>query len=282
MFDTKNLIRRSEKCLSCHLGTGSQEVTHEMIAAGHPDLLFELASYTAVMPRHWKEPLDQDPYRDVRAWSVGQAVQLREALKALVRRAGSAQWPEYAEYDCASCHHPLVKSDQSWRQQLGYDDRVPGTPPWNPQGYPVLRHLAREADSAAAEQLDTELKSVTANMNRLQQSPRAISEAATRAAAAADTLSTRLNAMSYSREFTVRVLRNIVADADPISATGERSAEQATMAVDSLVLACNPPLPHADAIQAAIAGLFKQLESPSSYNARTFASQMKTIAPLLP
>lgn len=282
MFDTKNLIRRSEKCLSCHLGTRDQEVTHEMIAAGHPDLLFELDSYTAVMPRHWKEPLDKDPYREVRAWSVGQAVQLREALSALARRANSPQWPEYAEYDCASCHHPLVKSDESWRQQLGYGDRVPGTPPWNPQGYQAFRQLVREADATAAGQLDTELKSVAANMDRLQQNPRALSEAATRAAAAADALAARLNGMSYSRELTVRALHNIVADADSISATGERSAEQATMALDSLVLACNPPLPHAGAIQEAVAGLFKQLENPSSYNARTFAAQMKAMAPLLP
>ena len=282
MFDTKNLIRRSEKCLSCHLGNQDQEVTHEMIAAGHPDLLFELDSYTAVMPRHWKEPLDQDPYREVRAWSVGQAVQLREALTALARRAGSTQWPEYAEYDCASCHHPLVKPDESWRQQFGYDDRTAGTPPWNPQGYQAFRQLVREVDASSASQLDTELKEVAGNMNRLQQSPRAISDAATRAASAADTLATRLNGMSYSRELTIRVLHNIVADADSVSATGERSAEQATMAVDSLLLACNPPLPRADAIQAAVAGLFKQLENPSSYNARTFAAQMKAIAPLLP
>jgi len=37
MYDTRNLIRRAEKCLSCHLGTQERFVDHEMIAAGHPE-----------------------------------------------------------------------------------------------------------------------------------------------------------------------------------------------------------------------------------------------------
>src|SRR5947209_15106732 len=44
-----------EKCLSCHLGDPDKYVDHEMIAAGHPDLYFEQASFEAVMPRHWKD-----------------------------------------------------------------------------------------------------------------------------------------------------------------------------------------------------------------------------------
>ena len=56
MYDTRDLTKRTEKCLSCHLGNEEKSVDHEMIAAGHPDLYFELDSFSAVMPRHWKEP----------------------------------------------------------------------------------------------------------------------------------------------------------------------------------------------------------------------------------
>ncbi|MBI3950138.1 MAG: hypothetical protein HY314_06760 [Acidobacteria bacterium] len=42
MYDMKNTVRRAEKCLTCHLGTAEKWVDHEMIAAGHPDLIFEL------------------------------------------------------------------------------------------------------------------------------------------------------------------------------------------------------------------------------------------------
>ena len=282
MFDTKNLIRRSEKCLSCHLGTSELIVNHEMIAAGHPDLLFELDSYSAVMPRHWKEPLDKDPWRAVRSWSVGEAVQLREALNRLARRARGPQWPEYAEYDCSSCHHPLVKADESWRQQMGYAERRPGAPPWHPQGYVVFRHIVRELDASAAQQLDSELKVIAAKMSRLEPDRQDLVASASRAAAAADVLARRLNSQMYSRELTLRALRNIAADADAISTSGERSAEQAVMAVDSLVLACSPPLPRIDELQSRIAAMFKQLENPSSYSAKTFALQLKAIGPLLP
>src|SRR5882724_7576949 len=60
MRDLRDPIHRSENCLACHLGNGDKVVDHEMIAAGHPDLYFELASFTAAMPRHWKERQD-DP-----------------------------------------------------------------------------------------------------------------------------------------------------------------------------------------------------------------------------
>ncbi len=86
MYDNRNLIKRSEKCLSCHLGTADKFVDHEMIAAGHPDLTFEISYFTFYMPQHWKTPEQDNAWRSVQAWGVGQAVQLRESLYRLARR----------------------------------------------------------------------------------------------------------------------------------------------------------------------------------------------------
>src|ERR1041385_4858291 len=61
MRDLRDPVHRAENCLSCHLGTADKTVDHEMIAAGHPDLYFELASFTAAMPRHWQEHSSGDP-----------------------------------------------------------------------------------------------------------------------------------------------------------------------------------------------------------------------------
>ena len=88
MYDTRDLIKRSEKCLTCHLGTPEKSVDHELIAAGHPDLYFELDSFMSVMPPHWKE-VDNDPWFGVRAMAVGQAVQIARAAQA--RRARIAK-----------------------------------------------------------------------------------------------------------------------------------------------------------------------------------------------
>src|SRR2546422_6235492 len=95
MYDTRDLIKRAEKCLSCHVGSQEKFVDHEMIAAGHPDLLFELDTFSTVMPRHWKEPREKtpgvperkDPLYGVRDLAVGQAVQLQSALRRLADRA---------------------------------------------------------------------------------------------------------------------------------------------------------------------------------------------------
>src|ERR1700719_5034960 len=130
MVDTRNVIHRTEKCLECHLGSEKKFVDHEMIAAGHPDLYFELDSFSAVMPRHWKEPRESAPGKPaedadwvgLRDWSVGQAVQLRAALQRLAWRARGERsdratpgetagqkdsWPEYSELSCIACHYSL-------------------------------------------------------------------------------------------------------------------------------------------------------------------------------
>src|SRR5579885_1795808 len=116
MYDARSVIHRTEKCLECHLGTKEKFVDHEMIAAGHPDLYFELDSFSAVMPRHWKLPVEKDAWIEVRELAAGQAVQLREHLRKVAREAQNGVWPEYAELDCFACHHNLTAAKDSWRQ----------------------------------------------------------------------------------------------------------------------------------------------------------------------
>ena len=46
MYPTTDPTKRAELCLSCHMGTKTKFVNHEMFAAGHPRLPFELGFYT--------------------------------------------------------------------------------------------------------------------------------------------------------------------------------------------------------------------------------------------
>ncbi len=284
MYDTKNLVKRSELCLSCHLGTADKSVDHEMLAAGHPDLTFELDSFSAVMPRHWKEHPEKDPWANVRAWSVGQAVQLREALRQLERRSRGPNWPEYAELDCFSCHHALTKPADSWRQEMGYSGRKPGTPPWNNSRIAVLRHIVRDADPQLAQQLDGEMAKVAASMNRLAPAREAVAQTASSAGEVAGRALDRLASRKYDQASALRMLGEISADADAISEGGERSAEQAVMASDVLALACakNGKLPNEAEVKAAIDAMFQQLENPSSYNPQRFREQLARIKSRLP
>jgi hypothetical protein len=284
MYDTRGLVHQSEKCLSCHLGNREKFVDHEMIAAGHPDLYFELASFSAVMPRHWKEPLDKDPWMDVRALAAGQAVQLREQLNRVAREARDGVWPQYAELDCFACHHSLTAAKDSWRQERGYTGRRPGNPPWNLSRYTLLRQLAAEVDRNAGQQLESGVKKLYGLVSSVASDRASVAMEAASVAELADRLAQRMvTAGPFDQTVTLRLLKNISGDADYIAAQGERSAEQAAMVLDSLFVAYsrNARLANAEQVRTAIRALFQQLDDPSAYNAPKFAQQMRVVNGLL-
>jgi hypothetical protein len=282
MYDTRDLIKRSERCLSCHLGTSEKFVDHEMIAAGHPDLTFELNLFSSVMPLHWKEPTD-NAWRGVQVWGVGEAVQLQKGLERLARRAGSSAWPEYGELDCFACHHSLTKPEDSWRQELGYAGREPGVPAWNQSRYVVFRHIAKRIGADKAQQLDADITKLAGLLGRRNGNPQEISATATRAAATALQLAQQLNAKSYDQAFAVAVMKAIAQDGDSISAHGQRAAEQAAMSLDSLFSAYKQNNKGANdaELRESISGLFQQVDNPSAYNAPRFAAQMQKVSSAL-
>jgi hypothetical protein len=297
MHDTRDVIHRAEKCLECHLGTKNKFVDHEMIAAGHPDLYFELDSFSAVTPRHWKVPRESEPGKPVedaawvgvREWSAGQAVQLRAAMERLTWRARNERfdkkdvWPEYSELSCIACHHALGPAKDSWRQEHGYTGRRPGDPAWNTSRYAVFRLLATQMDSASAQELDRHLLAVSDEMSKLNPDRSAVASAASLAAPLTQRIAERLATMQYDRAIVLRMLQHIADDAENISLADERAAEQAAMALDSLYIAYSKDAKPANAaeVRAAINNLFQQLENPSSFNADQFALALRKVRPML-
>ena len=297
MADTRNVIHRTDRCLECHLGTKSKFVDHEMIAAGHPDLYFELDSFSVVMPRHWKVPRESAPgkpaedanWAGVRDWSTGQAVQLRAELDRLVWRARNERydkkdiWPEYSELSCFACHHSLGPAKDSWRQEHGYEGRRPGDPAWNSSRYAVFRLLARQIDSSNGQELDKQLLTVSSEMSKLNPDRTVVAAAASAAAPLAQQIAEHLAVMPYEQAITLRLLQRIADDAENIALADERAAEQAAMAMDALYIAyAKDTKPANDAeVRAAINVLFQQVENPSAYNADQFAAALRRIRPML-
>jgi hypothetical protein len=278
MYDTKDVAKRTERCLTCHLGTAEKFVDHEMIAAGHPDLVFDLDAFSAAMPRHCQEDRSDTP-AVMRTWGTGQLVHLREGLQRLATRARGQTWPEYGELDCFSCHHSLTRAEDSWRQALGYAGRRPGNPPWNPSRIAISRHLMRLIDSSAAQQIEGEVAKVAAAATRLNADRNEVATMATRTADLVDGLARRASSFAFDRAAAQRMLRAIIQDADDIAAQGERAAEQAAMSVDSLYGMISPGAGGEG--RTIISGLFQQLENPSAYDPRRFAAQLKRLQPLL-
>src|SRR5262249_5264404 len=139
MTDTRNMEVRAKLCLSCHLGNGEQVVDHELIAAGHPDLAFEMDTFTSAQPAHHRP---RPSNMRLRSWAVGQATALGEAMRLLGSHAEKS-WPEFSDLECYQCHHDL-RAD-SWRIQRGYGNRKPGSLQVNLARFEVLRDLVATA-----------------------------------------------------------------------------------------------------------------------------------------
>jgi hypothetical protein len=250
-----------------------------MIAAGHPDLVFDLEAFSAALPRHWR---NEDPWQPVRSWSVGQIVQLREGLERISQRSKTGVWPEYAELDCFACHHSLTRPEDSWRQELGYRERRPGNPPWNHARFAVARQIARVADPASADKLESQVQAFAAEASKVQSDRARVGAAAAALQASLDSLARQMASAPADRARTAQYVRAIAEDADRIANAGERSAEQAAMSLETL-LGALVQNKHADqaAVRAALDRLFQQLENPSSYDPRRFAPLLRRVADVL-
>ncbi len=275
LIDNKSLTVRSEECLRCHLGAPGLSVDHELIAAGHPDLAFELDSFTAIEPPHWIEK-DKDPLFGMRAWGIGQAVQLRESMLRVARHAESGPWPEFSEMDCITCHHSLT-GPESWRQKEGYGDHRPGDPPYNMARYIVFRKFAEEIDPGTNRELMEATEKVAHLVTTMSPDRAAAQAAAKRAASLADKLLGEVREAQYDQARSRRLLKSISGEADAIAKQGERAAEQATMSVDSLYIASAKAGAANPGTRAAIDGLFVQIKNPSAFNGPMFAAQMKKV-----
>jgi Cytochrome c554 and c-prime len=298
MYDTQNLRLRTEKCLTCHLGTDEKYVDHEMMAAGHPDLVFELDSFQAAEPVHWMEKIrghpdevDKDPFLSVREWSVGQAVQLKESMARLIRRVRGTEgkkglvWPEYGEFDCFGCHHSLPASEENWRMRSiahrslqYYEVHRAGDPRYNMSRVVVFQYVANEVDATAANRLQTTTKELAELAATDQLDRNQIERFALEVSGLADKLAEELSNTAFDRDKTVHLMRAISGDGDYISDEGERSAEQAAMALDALYLAFarNSRDPNSE-LRMAIDALLQQLDNPSAFNGPKFAAAMKRV-----
>lgn len=130
---------RVEVCLDCHVGSADRFATHRMMAAGHPRLAFELETFTElwrtsggrehyrVDADYWvrKGGADARPVTSSATWSTGLFATATRKLDLLAgpRFAGSSLVPEFALFNCYSCHRTMRLA--RWRDK-GDADVDPG------------------------------------------------------------------------------------------------------------------------------------------------------------
>lgn len=153
-----DLYVRARMCASCHVGDKDRDMNHDIIAAGHPPLRYEFATYHARQPKHWRDPESCDPtYYEAQLWLAGQVAATDASLSLLQARAVSAisvsQWPEFAAYDCASCHHEFGL--KNGRPSGETSNGMPAYSRWNDSGLRWLIEYRIQVGESNPE--DTEL-----------------------------------------------------------------------------------------------------------------------------
>jgi hypothetical protein len=295
MLDTKNLAKRSQRCLACHLGVESNVVDHELIGAGHPRLNFELDNFSTVMPSHWLPPKDkaQRDWLGAKSWAVGQAVALRNQLELLSssRRSQATLWPDLIHFDCYACHHSVVdrvreisdeeKKLQRWRVRE-YGGK-PGRLVWNAANYTVFRHFVTEMAPDKAQTFD---QLVTAFHDRLtgKYSTAEFEQTFTKLEQFAAQLVPAVEQYTFTQKSAWSLLRRISGNGMGIANAGFQSAEQAVLSMSSLIDSYKDsvgPLPNGKAVKAAIDALYDDIKSGRQFDLVKFAKDMSVLRGLL-
>ncbi|MDQ6916856.1 MAG: cytochrome c family protein [Pseudomonadota bacterium] len=232
LFPTDDPSERARLCLSCHFGNADRFVTHRMMGAGHPRLSFELETFTAVEPAHFKNDSDWEKRKrvwdGVKVWAIGQSLAVSEMMDLLAdpKRGRDGLFPELVLFDCHACHHPM--SDKRWVPRIA--GLGPGVVRLNDSSMLMVRAIADVIDRPLGDR-------IASRMNHLQQTVTGGGDAiGTARALKADVA--QLTATLDQRTLTEADMRGILAALVDEGLNGQfrdyAGAEQATMAIGSV------------------------------------------------
>lgn len=275
MYPTADLRPRAQLCLSCHYGTAEKFATHRMMAAGHPRLSFEMDTFLALQPPHYR--VDEDykrrkpTYSATQNWSYGQlAAALREMDTLQGPRVNNnAAFPELALFNCYGCHMSSMRRTD-WSHRLLESGAEPGTVPISdgslimawiiarqlaPEDAPGLLRLSRSLLAASASdrsQIVTRSGEVGASLRRL-----------------CDRAAVRMWKPADERQ----LLRTLVA----VGTSGEFrdyvGAEQAVMGIDGLLI----ELGLANHFRQRIDELYKLTQNDEAYAPEQFVASLQQL-----
>lgn len=241
MYDTKNFLLRAEKCVSCHLA-----IDHDMVEAGHPDLLaFELDTFSAQMPPHWR---DKGTWAPAKTWATGQVIALREAAKQLGERASG------------NASAKLLTEALSKVQGHGATVKI----------------LMGVAAPDVAKSVEGDVATLTDAVAKGDKAK--ISATAKNLVTTMQAQAPKIAAKDWDQAGTKKLLADISGGADAIGTTGIRAAEQGAMALDRLYSAYSKaPGNKADpAASKALDTMFATLDDPAKYDGKAYGAAAKT------
>jgi hypothetical protein len=246
-----------------------------MMAAGHPRLSFEMDTFLALQPPHYR--IDEDykkrkpVFSSTQIWGYGQLAAALREMDALQgpRVNNGAAFPELALFNCYGCHMSSMRRTD-WSHRLLEGGAEPGSVPisdghlvmaWiiaralDPQVAPNLLHMSRSLLGSSAgdrSQIVAHSREVAGTLRRL------CDAAAGRVWKPADErqLLTTLVAVGTSGEF-----RDYV------------GAEQAVMGIDGLLI----ELGLADHFRKRVDELYKLTQNDEAYAPEQFVASLQQL-----
>ena len=278
---------RAGVCLDCHFGGSKpgQFVSHQIMAAGHPRVAFELDLFSSLQ-QHWTVDADYVKRKGyaggVKTWAVGQAMALERAL-TLYSEPGRGQgaFPELYFFDCHSCHRQISddpKARPSWQANPGRP--IPaGQPPFNDENMIMLSAAAKVVAPGLSNRLDADSKAFHAALARDKgESIRA----AGRLAATARALSDAFAARSFSRAETLSILDTVLTGEIQRRYTDYTGSAQAVMAADTLLnaLVSSGQVDRGVAarVRPSLDRAYAQVRDPNSYRPDAFRESLAQVA----
>ncbi len=286
LYPSDDPVARARLCLSCHFGDETRFVTHRIMGAGHPRMSFELDTFTAIMPAHFKV---DDDYRQrkgswdgVQTWAIGQAMAIGVVVDAIVdpKRGRDGIFPELVLFDCYTCHHRMSNLRWAPRASVGLD---PGIPRISDANHLMLQIVAAKVDAP----LGKELRAKTRALHlATRTSNAALLEAAKALKAVTDQLVDKFAKHSFSKADMSALLAGVI----DLGLNGEYQdypgAEQATMALSAIINA----MLNAGAIDkqqfeplnAALEKSYAAVEKDEAYSPQAFVTALKEFKAKMP
>ncbi|HEY3657292.1 MAG TPA: multiheme c-type cytochrome [Steroidobacteraceae bacterium] len=274
MFPTADLNDRARLCLSCHYGSADKFATHRIMAAGHPRLSFELDTFLALEPAHYR--IDdayrrrKPAYTKTQVWCRGQLLATQAQLTTLQGPMMNFErtFPELALFNCTSCHDSSMHRLE-WRSRQLTAGTDPGTVTINDANLRMSWVIAR---TLSGHDGDTVLGLAQALQKAAAGDRRQIAGASAQLHAALANVLSRVDGEGGAPRARA-LLDNVIQAGIDGEYRDYLGAEQAVMAIDVLLIDANLAGKHT----ARRDELYRLLQSDETYRSAAFIAALRAL-----
>ena len=280
IYPTEDPKARAKLCLSCHLSDQRKFITHRIMGAGHPRLAFELDTFTANQPAHYRIDADYKQRKQqssgVKVWAVGQAMAAQITVEALLdkNRNSAGIFPELVYFDCYACHHSMEEPRWEKRESVNIG---PGVPRLNDSSLVMLRVLANAVDPTMATKLMTQTRALHESSSKGQDATmKSLGDLST----TIDGLVEKFAAADFDVSAMWKIYDSLVSEGLKGEFVDLITAEQATMAIGSILAAIENTGASADLnrYNEALSKAYAAIDKSEAYTPAKYTAALKLLA----